>query len=72
MGIDAQARRGCAYAKADACAIWVCQWVSQEIRVLDYLEGVGQVRGYYTNELRHRGYEKAFSASRRSMTDEAP
>jgi phage terminase large subunit len=28
-------------------------------RVLDYIEGQGQVLGYYTNELRHRGYEKA-------------
>ena len=27
--------------------------------MLDYLEGVGQVLGYYTNELRHRGYQKA-------------
>ena len=52
-------RSGGAGAKADACAIWVCQWVGQEIRVLDYLEGVGQVLGYYTNELRSRGYQKA-------------
>jgi phage terminase large subunit len=29
-----------------------------EIRVLDYIEGQGQVLGY-TNELLHRGYEKA-------------
>jgi len=50
---------GGAGAKADACAIWVCQFVGQEIRVLDYLEGQGQVLGYYTNELHHRGYEKA-------------
>ena len=27
--------------------------------MLDYIEGQGQVLGYYTNELRHRGYEKA-------------
>jgi phage terminase large subunit len=27
--------------------------------VLDYIEGQGQVLGYYTNELRHRGYDKA-------------
>lgn len=46
-------------AKADAMAIWVVQWAGQEIRVLDYLEGQGQVLGYYTNELRHRGYRKA-------------
>jgi phage terminase large subunit len=46
-------------AKADAMAIWVVQWAGQEIRVLDYLEGQGQVLGYYTNELRHRGYQRA-------------
>jgi phage terminase large subunit len=27
--------------------------------VLDYIEGQGQVLGYYTNELHHRGYGKA-------------
>ena len=26
---------------------------------LDYIEGQGQVLGYYTNELHHRGYAKA-------------
>lgn len=46
-------------AQADAMAIWVVQWVGQEIRVLDYIEGVGQVLAYYTTELRNRGYEKA-------------
>ena len=50
---------GGAGAKADACAIWAVQWVGQEIRVLDYIEGQGQVLGYYTNELRQRGYQKA-------------
>jgi phage terminase large subunit len=50
---------GGAGAKADACAIWVVQFVAQEIRVLDYIEGQGQVLGYYTNELRARGYEQA-------------
>lgn len=40
-------------------AIWVVQWAGQEIRVLDYIEGVRQVLGYYTNELRARGYQKA-------------
>jgi phage terminase large subunit len=50
---------GGAGAKADACAIWAVQWVGQEIRVLDYIEGQGQVLGYYTNELRDRGYQKA-------------
>jgi phage terminase large subunit len=50
---------GGAGAKADACAIWAVQFVGQEIRILDYIEGQGQVLGYYTNELRSRGYEKA-------------
>ncbi len=46
-------------AKADAMAIWIVQWVGQEIRVLDYIEGIGQVLAYYVNELRSRGYAKA-------------
>ena len=35
------------------------QFAGAEIRVLDYIEGQGQVLGYYTNELHHRGYGKA-------------
>ncbi len=51
---------GGAGASADAMAIWIVQWIgSGEIRVLDYIEGVGQVLGWYTTELRARGYEKA-------------
>lgn len=46
-------------ATADAMAIWICQFVGQEIRVLDYIEGVGQVLAYYVNELRTRGWGKA-------------
>lgn len=46
-------------ATADAMAIWIVQFVGQEIRVLDYIEGVGQVLAYYVNELRSRGYQKA-------------
>lgn len=46
-------------ANADAMAIWIVQWVGQEIRVLDYLEGVGQVLGYYVAELRKRGWQDA-------------
>jgi phage terminase large subunit len=40
-------------------AIWIVQWAGQEIRVLDYIEGVGQVLAYYIDELRRRGYQKA-------------
>ncbi len=46
-------------ASADATAIWIVQFVGQEIRVLDYIEGIGQVLAYYTAELRSRGYQKA-------------
>lgn len=46
-------------ASADAMAIWIVQWVAREIRVLDYIEGVGQVLAYYVNELRSRGYGAA-------------
>lgn len=46
-------------AQADALTIWIVQWVGQEIRVLDYIEGVGQVLAYYVNELRQRGWGKA-------------
>jgi phage terminase large subunit len=40
-------------------AIWIVQWVGQEIRVLDYIEGQGQVLAYYVAELREKGYQKA-------------
>ena len=40
-------------------AIWIVQWVGQEIRVLDYIEGVGQVLAYYVEELRRRNYDRA-------------
>lgn len=46
-------------ANADAMSIWIVQWVGKEIRVLDYIEGVGQVLAYYVNELRTRGWGKA-------------
>ena len=50
---------GGAGASADAMAIWICQWVGQEIRLLDYIEGVGQVLAYYVTELRSRGWQDA-------------
>ena len=46
-------------ATADAMAIWIVQWVGQEIRVLDYIEGIGQVLAYYVDELRRRKHDKA-------------
>lgn len=50
---------GGAGAKADALSIWLVQWVGHEIRVVDYIEGSGQVLAYYVNELRRRGYGHA-------------
>lgn len=46
-------------ASADAMAIWIAQFVDREIRVLDYIEGSGQVLAYYVNELRGRGWGQA-------------
>jgi phage terminase large subunit len=44
--------------RADAMAIWIAQFIDQEIRLIDYIEGQGQVLGYYTSELRRRGYDR--------------
>jgi phage terminase large subunit len=44
---------------SDATAISAVQFVGQAINVLDYIEGSGQPLGYYTNELRARGYDRA-------------
>ena len=46
-------------ASADAMAIWIAQFVDREIRVLDYIEGVGQVLAFYVRELRARGWGEA-------------
>lgn len=45
--------------KADATAIWICQFVGKEIRFLDYYEAVGQPLEAHVNWLRSNGYEKA-------------
>jgi phage terminase large subunit len=46
-------------AKADACAIWICQFVGQEVRILDYYEAVGQPLAGHIDWLRSNGYGKA-------------
>ena len=46
-------------AKADACAIWVAQFVGREIRVLNYYEAVGQPLATHVRWLRDAGYAKA-------------
>ena len=44
---------------ADATAIWICQFIAGEIRVLDYYEAVGQPFDAHVNWLRKQGYEEA-------------
>lgn len=46
-------------AKADACAIWIVQFIGKEIRVLDYYEAVGQPLAAHIEWLRAKGYGKA-------------
>lgn len=46
-------------AKADACAIWIAQFIGREIRALDYYEAVGQPLAAHVAWLRERGYGKA-------------
>ena len=46
-------------AKADATAIWICQFVGKEIRWLDYYEAVGQPLAAHVNWLRDNGYARA-------------
>jgi len=46
-------------AKADACAIWIDQFVGKEVRVLNYYEAVGQPLATHIAWLRSNGYETA-------------
>ncbi|MEF2156401.1 phage terminase large subunit [Luteimonas sp. FXH3W] len=46
-------------AKADACAIWIAQFIGTEIRVLDHYEAVGQPLATHVEWLRSKGYDKA-------------
>ncbi|TNE54813.1 MAG: PBSX family phage terminase large subunit [Sphingomonadales bacterium] len=43
-------------AKADACAIWIVQYVGREIRFLDYYEAQGQPLSAHVDWLRSKGY----------------
>lgn len=47
-------------AKADACAIWIAQFVGTNIRVLDYYEAVGQPLATHVQWLRDNGWGKAY------------
>ncbi len=46
-------------AKADACAIWIAQYVGREIRFLDYYEAQGQPLATHVEWLRSKGYGSA-------------
>lgn len=46
-------------AKADACAIWIAQFVGREIWALNYYEAVGQPLAAHVEWLRSNGYGKA-------------
>jgi phage terminase large subunit len=46
-------------AKADACSIWICQFIGREIRVLNYYEAKGQPLTSHAQWLRDNGYAKA-------------
>lgn len=46
-------------AKADACAIWVAQFIGREIRVLAYYEAQGQPLASHVQWLRSNGYGNA-------------
>lgn len=41
--------------KADAMAVWLCQFTGREIRIIGYREGIGQHLGYYTSWLEQMG-----------------
>jgi phage terminase large subunit len=46
-------------AKADACAIWIVQFVGSQVRVLAYYEAVGQPLAAHVDWLRRSGYAAA-------------
>lgn len=46
-------------AKADACAIWIAQFIGREIRILDHYEAVGQPLASHVEWLRKQGYGNA-------------
>lgn len=46
-------------AKADATAIWICQFVGREIRILDYYEARHQPLAEHLSWLRDNGWERA-------------
>lgn len=45
--------------KADATAVWICQFVGPNINILDHYEAVGQPLATHVNWLRKNGWEDA-------------
>jgi phage terminase large subunit len=45
-------------ARADACVIWIAQFVGREIRILDHYEAIGQPLSTHVAWLRENGYDK--------------
>jgi phage terminase large subunit len=45
--------------KSDATAIWIVQYIGEEVRLIDYYEAVGQPFESHVNWLRAKGYEDA-------------
>lgn len=46
-------------AKADACAIWIVQFIGREVRVLRYYEAVGQPLATHVEWLRRNSFDRA-------------
>jgi phage terminase large subunit len=46
-------------AKADACSIWICQFVGKERRCIDYYEAVGQELTEHVGWMRANNYDDA-------------
>lgn len=59
MAVRAYCDIGGPGAKADAFAMWICQFVGREVRVLDYYEAQGQPLAEHVAWLRDRGHAKA-------------
>ena len=59
MSVRAYCDLGGTGARSDAYAMWICQFIGREIRVLDYYEAVGQPLGVHIDWLREHGWGKA-------------
>ena len=44
--------------KSDSTAIWFFQWIGDEVRFVDFIEGFQQPIGWYADRIRAKGYPK--------------